>query len=346
VTDVSFHGLTKQFPGAPSPAVNQLDLMLPTGSMTALLGPSGCGKTTTMRLIAGLLDPTSGDIRFDGKSVIATAPERRGAVMVFQNHLLFAHMSVAENVGFGLRMQGQAVADVARRTEAMLDRVQLPGFGPRRPAELSGGQQQRVALARALILRPRVLLLDEPLSNLDAHLRAEMRSLIKDLQRETGITTLVVTHDQTEATILADHIALLLDGRLRQAGAPLDFYNRPADVAVARFFGGTNFVPGVARDGIFQSALGPLRLPHGAREGKGILTFRPEAVEPVNGPENAMSAKITARSFEGTHTRLTLRHGAVEMQAILPPAAAADLSDTTPVRLTLPARALWVLPPE
>jgi len=345
VTQVSFHGLTKQFAGAPAPAVSQLDLTLPSGSMTALLGPSGCGKTTTMRLIAGLLDPTSGDIRFDGRSVIATAPERRGAVMVFQNHLLFAHMTVAENVGFGLRMQGQAATDIERQTEAMLAHVQLPGFGARRPAELSGGQQQRVALARALILRPSVLLLDEPLSNLDAHLRAEMRSLIKDLQRETGITTLVVTHDQTEATILADQIALMLDGRLRQVGTPPDFYDRPSDLAVARFFGGTNFVPGVARDSVFHSALGPLSLPPGARDGEGILTFRPEAVELASRAESALTASITARSFEGPHTRLTLKHGAVEIQAILPPALAASLSDTAPVRLTIPKRALWVLPP-
>ncbi|MCA9784892.1 MAG: ABC transporter ATP-binding protein, partial [Candidatus Cloacimonetes bacterium] len=178
----------------------------------ALLGPSGCGKTTTMRMLAGLLQPSSGDIRFEGKSVMAVPPERRGAVMVFQKHLLFPHMSVAENIGFGLKMRGMGKAEIARRVGAMLALVQLPGYEKRRPHQLSGGQQQRVALARALVIEPTVLLLDEPLANLDANLRLEMRKLIRNLQQELNITTFFVTHDQEEAVMLADRVALMVDG--------------------------------------------------------------------------------------------------------------------------------------
>jgi len=344
VTQVSLHALTKHYPGALAPAVDDLNLDLAPGSLTALLGPSGCGKTTTMRLIAGLLDPTSGDIRLDGTSVLAIPPERRGVVMVFQNHLLFPHMSVAENVGFGLRMQGRPTSETARRTEEILARVQLTGFARRRPTELSGGQQQRVALARALILRPKVLLLDEPLSNLDAHLRGEMRDLIRDLQRETGITTLVVTHDQSEATILADQIALLLDGKLRQVATPAELYSRPADTAVARFFGGANFITGQSRAGQFHSALGPLRLPPDARDGDGILTFRPEAVETGGFGENSLAVVVADRAFLGSQTRVTLQAGPVMIEALLPPATAAALPDGVALRITLPPAALWVLP--
>ncbi|WP_431300482.1 ABC transporter ATP-binding protein [Tabrizicola sp. BL-A-41-H6] len=345
MTQVSLHALTKHYPGAPAPAVDGLTLDLAPGSLTAILGPSGCGKTTTMRLIAGLLDPTSGDIRLDGTSVLATPPERRGVVMVFQNHLLFPHMSVAENIGFGLRMQGRPAKETAQRTEEILARVQLTGFARRRPTELSGGQQQRVALARALILRPKVLLLDEPLSNLDASLRAEMRDLVRDLQRETGITTLVVTHDQSEATILADRIALLLDGKLRQVASPAELYARPADTAVARFFGGANFITGQSRSGKFHSALGPLRLPEGAPVGDGILTFRPEEVEVGGAGENSLSAVVFSRAFHGSQSRVTLHAGPVVIEALLPPAAAASLPDAQPFRITLPPAALWVLPP-
>ena len=346
MTRVSLRALTKHYPGAPTPALDELSLDLAPGSLTALLGPSGCGKTTTMRMIAGLLDPTSGDIILDGASVLTVPPERRAVVMVFQNHLLFPHLSVAENIGFGLRMQGRPAKEVAHRTDEILARVQLAGFGQRRPAELSGGQQQRVALARALILRPKVLLLDEPLSNLDAHLRAEMRGLIRDLQRETGITTLVVTHDQTEATILGDQIALLLNGKLRQIASPAAIYARPADMAVARFFGGANFIAGRALDGEFHSPLGPLRLPPGAPEGNGVLTFRPEAVQTGGSSGNGLSAVVVDRAFLGSQTKVTLQAGSVTIIALLPPATAASLPEGEVIRFCLPPAALWVLPPD
>ena len=214
MTHLSIRGLTKRYAGQESAAIDGLSLEIESGSLVALLGPSGCGKTTTMKMIAGLLEPTSGDILFGDKSILDIAPERRGAVMVFQNYLLFPYMSIAQNVGYGLKMRKIDQATIDRRVGEMLELVKLPGLGERRPKELSGGQQQRIALARALIVKPNLLLLDEPLSNLDAHLRFEMRDLIREIQQEMGITTLFVTHDQEEAAVLSDKIALILHGKL------------------------------------------------------------------------------------------------------------------------------------
>ncbi|MDQ2784732.1 MAG: ABC transporter ATP-binding protein, partial [Chloroflexota bacterium] len=193
-------------------AVKDLSLAVPPGALVALLGPSGCGKTTTLRMIAGLIEPDTGDIRFDGASVAHLPPERRGAVMVFQQPTLFSHLDVAANVGFGLRMRREPRGVIAERVRAALGQVQLSGLERRRIGQLSGGQQQRVALARALVTAPRVLLLDEPLSNLDPSLRDEMRDLIARLHAEQGITTLLVTHDRQEAMTLAERIAFLADG--------------------------------------------------------------------------------------------------------------------------------------
>jgi len=220
MTQVNLLQLGKAYSGSDTYAVYDLTLDIASGRITALLGPSGCGKTTTLKMIAGLLPPTQGDITFDGQSVLGIPAERRGAVMVFQNYLLFPYMSVGENVGFGLKMRGVDQQTIRRKAAEMLDLVKLPGFEDRRPKQLSGGQQQRVALARALIVEPKVLLLDEPLSNLDAHLRDEMRELILSIQRQLGITTIFVTHDQEEAVVLADRIALIFDGRLHQFRPP------------------------------------------------------------------------------------------------------------------------------
>lgn len=343
MTHVSIRALSKTYPHSPKSAVDQLSLEIPSGGLTALLGPSGCGKTTAMKMIAGLLEPTSGDITFDDRSVLRDRPEHRGAVMVFQNPLLFPYMSVADNVGFGLKMRNVAKPEIETRVAEMLALVKLPDLGRRRPAELSGGQQQRVALARALIVRPKVLLLDEPLSNLDAHLRVEMRDLIRSLQRELGMTTVFVTHDQQEAVVLADRVALILDGTLRQYDTPEMFYKRPADEAVARFFGGHNFVPGVAHGGRFQSAMGALRLPDDAPEGPGKLTFRPESVIIGGDAENSRSARIIARAFLGTQTRLRLLVNEVEIEAIVGPDLVEGFEVGAAVPVTLPRKALWVL---
>jgi ABC-type Fe3+/spermidine/putrescine transport system ATPase subunit len=343
MTALTLHSLTKTYPTAGQATLHGIDLAVASGSLTALLGPSGSGKTTTMKLIAGLIAPEAGDIRLDDRSIRDLAPERRGVAMVFQNPLLFPHLTVAGNVGFGLKMRGVAPDRITADVTAMLDRVRLAGLGDRRPTQLSGGQAQRVALARALILRPKVLLLDEPLSNLDPSLRDDMRSLIRDLQRETGITTLVVTHDQSEAVALADRIALLLDGRLAQAGPPEAFYRRPASEAVARFFGGVNFLTGIARDGLFLSDLGPLTLRSDVRDGPGLLTIRPEAVRLGPGP-NPLVARVSDVTFLGTQTRVGLSLSGLRLQALTSPDAGLTLTEGGEITISLPPDALWLLP--
>jgi putative spermidine/putrescine transport system ATP-binding protein len=343
VTALTLTRLTKAYPQADQAAVHDLTLSVASGSLTALLGPSGSGKTTTMKLIAGLLAPDAGDIALDGQSITALPPERRGIAMVFQAPLLFPHLTVAGNLGFGLRMRGTPPAEIAVAVAAMLDRVRLTGLGDRRPAQLSGGQQQRAALGRALILQPKVLLLDEPLSSLDPALRDEMRQLIRDLQRETGITTLVITHDQAEAVALADCIALLLDGRIAQNAPPEDFYRRPATEAVARFFGGTNFIPGTARDGQFHSALGPLTLADATATGDRLLTLRPEALRLGPG-ENSRTAQVLALTFLGTQTRIDLSVASTFLQVITSPDAARGLRPGEEITVSFPSDALWLLP--
>lgn len=345
MTHVSIKELTKVYPGSTEPALDRLSLEIKSGELTALLGPSGCGKTTTMKMIAGLLTPTLGDVTFDGRSVLNDKPEHRGVVMVFQNYLLFPYMSVADNIGFGLKMRKVDKAEIKQRVQDMLDLVKLPDLGNRKPSALSGGQQQRVALARALVVQPNVLLLDEPLSNLDAHLRFEMRDLIRNLQQEMGITTIFVTHDQEEAVVLADKVALILDGRLKQYDAPDAFYKRPIDEATARFFGGQNFINGAAKDGVFDGQFGKLKLPEGTKNGGGMLTVRPENIRvgSVAGGENTLQAKVKQKIFLGTQTRLKLVIGSVELDVIANPHDVEGLAEGEDVPVTLPSEALWLL---
>lgn len=300
MTQVSLQDLSKTYPGSTIPAIDDLNLEIASGSLTALLGPSGCGKTTLLKMITGLLDPTSGDICFDGESILPLAPEKREAVLVFQNHLLFPYMSIADNIGFGLRMRGLPATDIATQVEQMLELVRLPGFGARRPQQLSGGQQQRVALARSLIVRPRVLLLDEPLSNLDAHLRQEMRDFIRDLQQQTKVTCILVTHDQEEAVELADQIALLDHGQLLQYAPPVDFFEQPASKAVAHFFRAGNFIPGEHDGTIFTCALGKFKVPAPAGAGRYLAVLRPECLKLVSrNTPHALPCSIKTVSYRG-----------------------------------------------
>jgi putative spermidine/putrescine transport system ATP-binding protein len=353
MTEVHLINLTKTYDHAPTPAVRALSLALPSGRITALLGPSGCGKTTVLKIIAGLLHPEAGDVTFDGQSVLNVPAERRGAVMVFQNHLLFPYMSVGENIGFGLKMQGIDRRTISRRVAEMLALVQLPGYEQRRPRQLSGGQQQRVALARALIVQPRVLLLDEPLSNLDAHLRGEMRELIVAVQQQLGVTTVFVTHDQEEAITLSDHIALIFEGRLHQFGPPPNFYEHPASAAVARFFGGVNFVPGLKRGCHLETELGVFRGEGFCRlpDGPATLTIRPEALRlcAAGGPENRTPATVRQCLYLGDRARFKLRTAgpaAIDMEAVAPTAEMARFRQGQPVSLYLPPDKIWLIPAE
>jgi len=344
VTAVSIHSLTRRF--GSTVAVDDLNIEIASGEMIALLGPSGCGKTTTLRMLSGLLIPTAGDITFDGKSILGVPTEKRGAVMVFQKHLLFPTMTVAENIGFGLKMARKPKAEISETVGEMLERVQLVGYGNRSSHELSGGQQQRVALARALAVRPKVLLLDEPLANLDANLRVDMRGQIRDMQLEMGITAIFVTHDQEEAVMLADRVALMTDGRLRQMGTPEDFYRRPVSAEVSGFFRNTNFLPGMLSGNTVSTEAGALRIDEVSptvSDGPVLVTVRPEAVE-VGPGENTVSAVVRTAIFMGTYTHLQVDirgnswdiHSRVSSRVVV--------GDTIDVQL--PAEALWALPDE
>lgn len=345
MTHVSIKELTKVYPGSVEPSLDRLSLEIASGELTALLGPSGCGKTTTMKMIAGLLTTTSGDVLFDGRSILRDKPENRGVVMVFQNYLLFPYMSVAANIGFGLKMRKVNQSEIDKRVADMLELVKLPDLGSRKPSELSGGQQQRVALARALIVQPNVLLLDEPLSNLDAHLRFEMRDLIRNLQQDMGITTIFVTHDQEEAVVLADKVALILEGRLKQYDESSAFYSRPVDKATALFFGGQNFIEGDVEGDIFKSPLGNMQLPEHTTNGPGTLTIRPENIRigSATGGNNSVIASITDKLYMGTQTRLLCRVGECLLQVIANPNDVHEHQVGQNIDLTLPENALWVV---
>lgn len=304
MTRVELRNLHKNYQESAFPAVKQLSLEIPSQKIVALLGPSGSGKTTVLKMIAGLLEPSGGDICFDGKSVMSVPAEKRSAVMVFQNHMLFPYMNVEQNIGFGLKMRGIDASSIRSRVQTMLELVQLPDISKRFPRQLSGGQQQRVALARALIVKPSVLLLDEPLSNLDAHLRDEMRELILSKQRMFGITTVVVTHDQQEATVLADKIALMMGGELKQYSSPEDFYNRPTSEQVARFFGGINFISGELDGNVIHTPIGQLNVCAPINVHDVRLTIRPEQVRFCKGEvQNTAIGVIKARIYMGTYTR-------------------------------------------
>jgi putative spermidine/putrescine transport system ATP-binding protein len=332
--------LSHRYGGVSSPALSHLSVQVGPGELVAFLGPSGCGKTTALKIIAGLVRPASGDVLVDGDSVLAVPPEKRGVAMVFQKPLLFPHMSVAANIGFGLKMRNVARDQIARRVDMALRRVRMEGFADRRPGELSGGQQQRVALARALVTEPRLLLLDEPLSALDASLRGEMRELVREVQEQGGYTTVFVTHDQEEAVVLADRIALLFDGELQMHGEPQAFYDRPASRRIAEFFGATNFIRGKARDGTVETPLGVLSLAGTALPGDVTLTIRPEAVRLGEG-ENSFSARIARVVYLGTRIECGLDANGVALRVAVSPDARVRQGEKVIARL--PAESLWVL---
>ena len=347
MTRVTLQGLRKSY-GATfeTLAVHDVTLEIAPGSLTAFLGPSGCGKTTTLKMIAGLLEPTGGDILFNGITVLATPAERRGAVMVFQKPLLFPYLSVGENVGFGLKMRGVPAPELRRRVADALALVRLGGFERRVPHQLSGGQQQRVALARALVIEPAVLLLDEPLASLDANLRLEMREEIIRIHRARQITTIFVTHDQQEAVMIADAVGLFMDGRLLQYDPPTAFYERPASLDVARFFGSANFVQG-QRDGfVIRTSVGDLCVSQPGASGPVVVTIRPEHIL-IGSPASPdagtrLKATIEDRTFLGSHVRYRARVGPVLLEALALPETAYPIGAT--VDLVLPANKLWALP--
>ena len=334
-------GLTKTYPKADRPSVDRLDLTVEPGTLFALLGTSGCGKTTTLKMIAGLLDPSAGDITFDDRPVTRIPAEKRHVAMVFQKPLLFPNMTVGDNVGFGLRMRHVDRSTITERVTRMLGLVRLPGVEARRPGELSGGQEQRISLARALVTNPDVLLLDEPLSQLDANLRVEMRDLIRSIQRELGLTTIFVTHDQEEAVMLADRIALMQDGRLLQVDQPTAFYETPDSVDVARFFGARNFVPGRVVGDRFESAMGTFEVRRQPPADGTVMTIRQEAIELGPGP-NAFEATVRRSMYLGTTVRVWVECASGELEFTAAPGD--RFPDGSAVTLRFPPEHVWVFP--
>lgn len=296
--------------------LDSVSLIAPAGSMTVLVGPSGCGKTTLLRAIAGLVPLDTGDVWLGSEQLTSIPAEQRGIGMVFQRPLLFPNLTVAENVAFGLAMRGVARDEQRTRAKEALDLIQLNGFGDRWPHELSGGQEQRVALARALVITPRVLLLDEPLSALDEHLRGAMRSLIRRLQRQLRITTVLVTHDQREATDIADQIAVQFTGRIAQAAAPRDLHRAPASAEVARFLGWL-LLRGHEVSGIFETAIGRLRIPEDVRRPIAVAALCPALLRAAagsagEGAGNVIHPIVDRVTDLGHRKRVVLRLDATE----------------------------------
>ena len=316
---VSVEGAVKSFGGPP--AVDGVSLKVRKGEFLTLLGPSGCGKTTLLNLIAGFLEPERGEIFIDGEPVTHVPPYRRSIGMVFQNYALFPHMSVAENVAFGLKMRKVPAGEIASRVAEALEMVRLPQMGDRKPRQLSGGQQQRVALARALVIKPKVVLLDEPFSAIDKNLRAEMQVELKQIQKRIAITTLFVTHDQSEALSLSDRIAVMSHGRIEQLSEPEHLYRSPASSFVASFIGDINRLPcllkGEESGQILLDAEGmtvrvaKARAPGLAAGDKALLFVRPEELVLVPAGEaeaNIGMGVVDAHVYQGTHVDVYVRY--------------------------------------
>ncbi|PZU84982.1 MAG: Fe3+/spermidine/putrescine ABC transporter ATP-binding protein [Chelatococcus sp.] len=294
-------GLTKIY-GATA-AVQDVNLDVAQGEMVVLLGPSGCGKTTTLRLVAGFVEASKGRILVEGKDYAALPPYQREMGMVFQSYALFPHLTVAQNVTFGLRMRKLPKAEIDRRLEQTLEMVKLTAMAERYPRQLSGGQQQRVALARALAIRPKVLLLDEPLSNLDANLRQSVAREIRQLQKAAGLTALMVTHDQDEAMTMADRLVLMSEGKVQQVGTQEELYEQPLNPFVARFIGHSNLIEGELVDADMFRLPGGDTLKLACRyeaRGRHTLALRPERVR-LHGPADAEAPRATARVEDATY---------------------------------------------
>lgn len=301
---VEIRGVTKRFGDVI--AVDNVNLDIEDGEFFAMLGPSGCGKTTTLRMIAGLDFPTEGTLRIFDEEVGTLPPDKRPVNTVFQSYALFPHMSVRQNVSFGLKMSGIASSEAARRADEMIDLVQLDGMADRKPNQLSGGQQQRVALARALVNRPKVLLLDEPLGALDLKLRQEMQTELKSLQRELGVSFVFVTHDQEEALAMSDRIAVMHQGRLLQVGSAEEIYGRPVNRFVADFIGQTNLVEATVADAntIVLGNGTRLRAPSPHPAGTDVaMSLRPESIS--IGPRGTVPAVHESTSLQGVVSSAT-----------------------------------------
>ena len=341
---VSIRSVTKSYDGS-NRVLDGLSLDIAAGEMFFLLGASGCGKTTLLRLVAGFLAPDAGQIRFADRDVTGVPAEQRGIGMVFQNYALWPHLSVAGNVAFGLDLRGVAAAEKRQRVDQALAMVELAGFGERRIAELSGGQQQRVALARALVIRPDLLLLDEPLSSLDAKLREEMRVEIRDIQRRVAITTILVTHDQAEALVMADRVAVMEKGRIARIGQPYEVYENPGSAFVSTFLGRTNLIAAT----VLGRADGRLRVRVADTEfaalgeapcGRARLSLRPER---LGFAEQGLPGRVESCLFMGGQWLYRVSTAWGELAVIRPNEGGGHVEEGSPVHLTWLADAARVV---
>jgi putative spermidine/putrescine transport system ATP-binding protein len=318
MSHLSIEKLSKRF--GTSVAVDELDLSVREGELVALLGPSGCGKTTTLRMVAGFLPPSSGRVLFDAEDVTRLPAYKRATGMVFQSYALFPHMTAADNVGFGLEMRGLNATERRSKVEEVLKLVRLSHLADRLPRQLSGGQQQRVALARALVINPRIFLLDEPLSNLDAKLRAEVRLEIRSLQQRLGLTTLMVTHDREEALTMADRLVVMEGGRVRQIGTPRELYDAPKDAFVADFVGRCNILSGRrAGETEFRTDSGlalPVDIAAGECKDATAFALRPERITLQAGAAGGIQGTLRAVTYMGPQTEYVVAVGAESLVVV------------------------------
>jgi spermidine/putrescine transport system ATP-binding protein len=353
---VELRNVVKKFPGPGGGEVTAVDnimLQIQNGEFFSLLGPSGCGKTTSLRMIGGFELPTSGDVKIMGRSMGRTAPYQRPVNTVFQSYALFQHMTVSQNVAFGLEMQHLPKTEIERRVGEALEMVQLGNMGARKPRQLSGGQQQRVALARALVKRPSVLLLDEPLGALDYKLRKDMQLELKSLQHQVGITFIYVTHDQEEALTMSDRIAVMNLGKVLQVGRPVEIYERPMSLFVADFIGETNFLPGTVEEAQEDQVV--LRLDHAdialvgfsqcalARGERAVISIRPEKLrlsESCMPAENCFPVRVIDTAYVGSDTRVEVEMDGENRLRIW---EQNNVSTLTPHTVYPPGQQIWAI---
>ncbi len=342
---IEFKNVRKRYGGDQSPlVVKGISFTVPKGTLTTILGPSGCGKTTTLRMIAGLETPSAGQILIDGRDVTHLGPAERNVSMVFQSYALFPHMSVLENVSYGLSVSGVHTDEIKERAQVAMSAVGLSGYDNRLPSELSGGQQQRVAVARALVLEPSVLLFDEPLSNLDARLRRSMREEIRGLQQRLGLTVAYVTHDQSEALAVSDQIIVMDHGVIAQAGTPPDLYERPNSEFVAGFMGEAMLFPGKAlADGRVQVGTMRVKALHPVKPGPVKAAIRPEAWTVAPPGDDGLPGVVSKKAYLGSVCEFTIDTSLGSI-FVVSSDAAAHWCQGDAVSLCLPSRGISVVP--
>jgi putative spermidine/putrescine transport system ATP-binding protein len=343
MSGLAVSNVTKQF--GDFKAVENVNLSVPHGTFVCLLGPSGCGKTTLLRMIAGLEEPSSGAIVIDGEDITGVPTHKRNFGMVFQSLALFPHLSVGDNISYALRIRGTAKEEQRKRADELLKLVHLPGFADRPVTKLSGGQRQRVAIARALALSPKLFLLDEPMSALDAKLRESMQVELRQLQQRLGITTIVVTHDQREALTMADLVVVMGQGRIRQAASPIEIYRKPADAFVADFIGSTNLLDvstdSAGRAVILGTAIPGLAMPQGTT--KASVSIRPEDVHLGQPGSGAIEGTVTFVRDLGATIETYIEAGGSSIVAVTTPRERVDVAAGDKVGVILPAESCVVV---